>query len=200
MRGDYDYSVECDYNDLVTPGMLAKQAAERCIAQLGSRSVPSQKCAVVFEARIASSLLKHFFSAIRGGNLYRKSSWLVDSLGKQIFPKGYTIAQHPHLLGQTSSLPFDSDGVLTKDIHFVEDGQLQSYALGVYSARKLGLESTGNACGIMNLSLQPEQQNLQQLLQQLGTGLFVTGLIGQGVNITTGEYSRGSYGFLGRER
>ena len=203
MQSHYEYSAESDYKKLLEPGLIAERAAERCIRQLGAKSISSKKCKVLFEAPIAASLIKHFFSAILVVVIFnQKSSWLVDGIGKQILPEGYNICQSPHIKGYLAGLPFDGDGVMTRNIDFVKKGYLQSYALGAYSARKLAMESTGNACGILNLSLRADakkdEMSFNQLLQRLDTGLLVTSLIGQGVNITTGEYSRGATGFLGR--
>jgi PmbA protein len=150
---------------------------------------------VVFEAPVASGLLGHFVSAVSGGSLYRKSSFLLDSLGQQVFAPFIQLRERPHLLRGIASSPFDNEGVATRDRDVVKDGVLQGYFLGSYSARKLGLQTTGNAGGSHNLILEPGDLDLPGLLKQMGTGLLVTELLGHGINPVTGDYSRGAAGF-----
>jgi PmbA protein len=150
---------------------------------------------VIFAAEVASSLLGHFIGAIRGGNLYRKSSFLIDHLGKPVFPAFVDILESPHLPGALGSAPYDAEGVATRERSLIAGGILQSYVLSSYSARKLGLVSTGNAGGVHNLLIQPGALQLAELLQAMGTGLLITELMGQGVNLVTGDYSRGAAGF-----
>jgi len=195
MQRDYSYSVARNPNKLKSYVDIAKDAAERTAKRLNTKSIKTQKCPVIFEAPVAKSLLRSFVGAISGGNLYRQSSFLLNSLNQTIFPDFIDIYQQPHLLGAMGSRPFDSEGVKTCDQHYVEKGRLSRYALGSYSARKLGLSSTGNAGGVFNLSISHSDLSLPELLKEMGTGLFVTELMGQGVNLTTGDYSRGASGF-----
>jgi PmbA protein len=149
----------------------------------------------LYSAEIASSLLSSFIGAISGGNLYRKSSFLLDALDSQIFPEFIHIHEQPHLKGALGSAAYDGEGVATKTRDLVSDGILRSYVLSTYSARKLGLNSTGNAGGVRNLTITPGELDYQGMLKQLDTGLLVTELMGQGVNMVTGDYSRGAAGF-----
>jgi PmbA protein len=165
------------------------------LGRLGARSLTTRQCPVVFAADIASSLLGHFIAAIRGSNLYRKSSFLLDSLGKPVFPEFVRIHEQPHLPRALGSVPYDSEGVATYPRDLVTQGVLQSYVLSTYAARKLGLKSTGNAGGVHNLTVEPGSMDLPGLLRAMGTGLLVTEMMGQGVNIVTGDYSRGAAGF-----
>lgn len=144
---------------------------------------------------VATGLIGHLATAISGGSLYRNSSFLLDHLGKKILPDWFHISERPHLIGKLASTPFDSEGVRTKNLEIIEQGILQTYLLTSYSGRKLGMQSTGHAGGIHNWLVKPNSQNLTALLQEMGTGLLVTDLMGQGVNIITGDYSRGAFGF-----
>jgi PmbA protein len=150
---------------------------------------------VIFHAEIAAGLFGCFLNAISGGNLYRKSSFLLDQLGKKIFADHITLQERPHLRNQLGSAPFDSEGVATQNRDLVSDGILQGYLLSSYSARKLGMQSTGNAGGAHNILVKTSDHNLSSLLQQMHTGLLITELMGQGINIVTGDYSRGAVGF-----
>jgi PmbA protein len=150
---------------------------------------------VVFAADIASSLFSHFIAAISGSNLYRKSSFLLDHLGKQVFPGYLHIHEQPLLKKGLGSAPYDGEGVATRAQDFVRDGILQSYALNSYAARKLGMATTGNAGGVRNLTIDPGDKNLEQILRSMDSGLLVTELIGFGVNQVTGDYSRGAAGY-----
>ena len=163
--------------------------------RLGARRIKTQSCPVIFNAPIAKSLLGAFVQAISGGSLYRQSSFLLNAMGKQIFPSFVNVNQQPHLLSAMGSRPFDHDGVATVDQHYIEEGVLSRYVLSSYSARKLGLKTTGNAGGVFNLSIQHADVTLHELMQEMGTGLLVTELMGQGTNIVTGDYSRGAAGF-----
>jgi PmbA protein len=149
----------------------------------------------VFAAEIATGLIGHFVSAIRGGNLYRKSSFLLDQLGQQIFPTYVRIHETPHIKSGLGSAPFDHEGVATKDRDLVSDGVLCGYVLDTYSACKLGMQTTGNAGGVHNLNIVSGELDQAGLLREMGNGLLVTELMGQGVNIVTGDYSRGAAGF-----
>jgi PmbA protein len=150
---------------------------------------------VLFEATLASGLISSLIGAISGGSLYRKSSFLLDSLGKPIASNLLNIDELPHIKKGNASSPFDNEGVATKSRKLVENGVLQGYVLGSYSARKLGMQSTGNAGGSHNLIVQSTGQNFAELLKQMGTGLLVTEVLGHGLNMVTGDYSRGAAGF-----
>jgi PmbA protein len=195
MQRDYSYTVSPDHHHLDSVSSVAKHAAERTIKRLGARRLPTQKSPVIFLAEEARGLLGHFASAITGGSLYRKASFLLDHLGKQVFPEFVQIKEHPHLLRGLGSTPFDDDGVATRANVFIENGILTNYALNVYSARKLGMKTTGNAGGMHNLTIEHGHKNLKELLKTMGKGLLITEMMGQGVNLVTGDYSRGVGGF-----
>jgi PmbA protein len=181
--------------DLEPAEAVGRKAAERTLRRLDARSLSPRQCPVIFAAEVASGLLGHFVGAIRGGNLYRKSSFLLDHLGKQIFPEFVHIHEQPHLLRALGSASYDSEGVATHAHDLVSSGILTSYVLSSYSARKLGMQTTGNAGGVHNLTLDPGDLGLSELLRHMGNGLLVTELMGQGVNLVTGDYSRGASGF-----
>ncbi|MDD5035990.1 MAG: metallopeptidase TldD-related protein, partial [Methylococcaceae bacterium] len=195
MQRDDWWTVARDAADLEDFESVGRKAAERAVRRLDAQSLSTRQCPVVFAAEVAGGLLGHFIGAIRGGNLYRKSSFLLDHLGKQIFPDFIHLHEQPHLPKALGSAPYDSEGVATHSRDLVRDGILQSYVLSTYSARKLGLQTTGNAGGVHNLILDPGDLDLAGLLRKMGTGLLVTELMGQGVNIVTGDYSRGASGF-----
>lgn len=195
MQRDYSFTVARDSQDLNNVKSVARDAAQRAVRRLGAKRLTTRQAPVVFESNIARGLIGSFINAIQGGNLYRKSSFLVDYLGKKIFSEHVHIYEQPHLKKGLGSAPFDGEGVATKDHDLVKDGILQSYALSSYSARKLGMQTTGNAGGVHNVFIDTSDIDLSGLLQQMGTGLFVTELLGQGVNIVTGDYSRGAMGF-----
>lgn len=195
MQRDYSYTVSADPTHLKSAAEVARQAVERTVHRLGARRLKTCKVPVIYAAEEARSLLSHFSSAISGGNLYRKSSFLLDQLGKQIFPSFVRLQEFPHLSHGIGSAPFDSDGVATRDNIFVSDGVVESYALGVYSARKLNMRTTGNSSGMHNLTIQPGKKSLPELLKEMHTGLLVTDIMGNGVNLLTGDYSRGVAGF-----
>lgn len=195
MERDYASCYSRSPIELDSPVELGRLAAKRAIDRLGARKIATQRCPVIFERRVAASLLRHFISAISGRNQYQHHSFLLDSLGQSIFPSFVNIYQRPHLLSGYGSQPFDSEGVNTRDIDFVVDGVVQSYVLASYSARKLGMRTTGNASGVYNLFLTTGAEDLAALCAQVGTGLLVTELMGQGVHILTGNYSRGAAGF-----
>lgn len=186
------------FEELDSPEAIGRRAGERAIARIGSRKIPSTSAPVLFEAPAAASLVNHFISAISGSALYRRASFLLDAAGEQIFPPGMQIAEHPHLMRGPGSAPFDSDGVATRERDLVSAGTLMSYALSVYSARRLGLDPTGNAGGVRNVSVHlgdRDAPDFRGLLREMDTGLVVTGLMGFGVNNVTGDYSRGAVGF-----
>lgn len=181
--------------DLDSAATVGRLAAFRTVRRLNARSLETRHCPVIYAADVASGLLGHFIGAIRGGNLYRKSSFLLDCLGTPIFPSTVHIHEQPHLPRALGSTPYDGEGVATKTRDLVRDGILQSYVLNSYSGRKLGLPTTGNAGGVHNLTLDAGDLDLPGLLRKMGTGLLVTELMGQGINMVTGDYSRGAAGF-----
>lgn len=195
MQRDYWYSVSRLASELESPSEIGRRAAQRTLRRLGGRQVATCRVPVLFEAPVASSLLSHFIAAIRGSALYRNASFLQESLGEQIFSRGIRIHEQPHLKGALGSAGFDNEGVATTPREIVQDGVLDGYVLDSYSARRLGLETTGNAGGVHNLTLDPGELGFDQLLEALGTGLLVTELMGHGVNGVTGDYSRGAAGF-----
>ncbi|CEK11254.1 metalloprotease PmbA [Legionella hackeliae] len=195
MQRDYEYTTARHANALQPLEQIAKTAAERATSRLGARQLKTQKVPVLFSSRISSGLLSSFINAVSGGNLYRKNSFLLDSIGKAIFPKGFKIYEQPHLLRGLGSSPFDSEGVPTRNNIFIEDGILQQYVLGSYSARRMGLKTTANGGGVHNLTIDATAGGLQELLKEIDRGLLVTELMGQGVNGLTGDYSRGASGF-----
>ena len=195
MQRDDWWTVARDARNLQSPEEVGSMAAERTIRRLGARSLSTRQCPVIFAADVATSLLGHFIGAIRGGNLYRKSSFLLDQLGKPVFPDFVQIHEQPHLKKALGSVPYDAEGVRTVPHHLVRNGILESFVLSTYSARKLGMTSTGNAGGVHNLIIDPGTLDQAGLLQKMGTGLLVTELMGQGVNLVTGDYSRGAAGF-----
>ena len=195
MQRDDWWTVARDAGDLESAVQVGWKAAERTVRRLGARTLSTRQCPVLFAADVAGGLLGHFIGAIRGGNLYRKSSFLLDCLGKPVFPAFIHLHEQPHLRKALGSAPYDSEGVATRPRDLVKDGILQSYVLSTYSARKLGLQTTGNAGGVHNLILDPGELDLAALLKKMGKGLWVTELMGQGVNLVTGDYSRGASGF-----
>jgi len=195
MQRDYWYSAACSAGDLEAPAAIGRRAAERTIARLAPRGVSTGSYPVLFAAEVARSLIGHLVSAVSGGALYRRASFLLDHLGKPVLPSGFEIVERPHLPRGHRSSAFDSEGVATHDNDLVRDGVLQRYVLGSYSARKLGLSSTGNAGGIHNLVVKTGTQDLAALIAGVDRGLLVTELMGSGINLITGDYSRGAAGF-----
>ena len=195
MQRDYWYSVARDANNLEDACRVGQKAAQRTLQRLGARSLSTRQCPVIYNAEVASSLLGAFINAISGGNLYRKATFLVDALDTRLFPEFINIYEQPYLMGALGSASYDAEGVTTRTRDLVRDGYLRDYVLSTYSARKLGLSSTGNAGGVHNLTIDSGELDLDGLLKQMHTGLLVTELIGQGVNIVTGNYSRGAAGF-----
>lgn len=195
MQRDYNYSVAVDPDLLEPINDLANKAVERTVQRLGGRRLSTRQVPVIFAAEEARSLLGHFIAAISGSNLYRKSSFLLDHLGKQIFPAHIKMDERPHLLKGLGTAAFDDNGLATRPNVFIENGILNSYALGVYSARKLGMKPTGNSGGVHNLFITTGKKELPELLKTMGTGLLVTELMGHGTNLVTGDYSRGAGGY-----
>jgi PmbA protein len=195
MQRDYWYSVARNALGLEPAIEVGKKAAERTLRRLEARSLSTRQCPVLYCAETASGLLGSLIGAISGGSLYRKSSFLLDAIDTQIFPEFVHIYEQPYLKGALGSAAFDSEGVATQSRDIVRDGVLQAYVLSTYSARKLGLQSTGNAGGVHNLTITPSNLDFEAMLKQLNTGLLVTELMGQGVNRVTGDYSRGAAGF-----
>lgn len=199
MQRDDWYSSQRNPKKLAQPEAIGRYAAERALARLNARKLATRKCPVLFEAPLAAGLLGSFVQAVSGGALYRKSSFLLDSLGTQIFPEHIQVVEDPHVPGAVGSSPFDDEGVRTQRRDVVSNGVLQGYFLSTYSARKLGMQTTGNAGGSHNLSLlssnTKKSDHFAAMLKKMGTGLLVTELMGQGVNYVTGDYSRGASGY-----
>jgi PmbA protein len=195
MERDYWYTSARDPQELEDASFVGRKAAERTVGRLGGRKIPTRAAPVLFPAELARGLFGHFVSAIRGASQYRKATFLLDAVGSEVFPSFVNISERPHIPGAPASAPFDSEGVTTRDRELVRDGVLESYVLGSYSARKLGLETTGNAGGVHNLVVSHGDKSLDDLVVEMGTGLVVRELMGQGVNGVTGDYSRGVSGF-----
>lgn len=195
MERDYSYTVARHKEDLWTPEVVGQKAAEKTVSRLDAQKLKTGKYPVMFAADVATGLLGHLVMAISGGNLYRKSSFLLDHLGKQILPEWFSVSERPHVLRGLASTPFDSEGVFTQDLEIITDGVLATYLLTSYAARKMNMTPTGHAGGIHNWFVKSTGQNFEQMLKELGTGLLVTEVMGQGVNVVTGDYSRGAAGF-----
>jgi PmbA protein len=181
--------------DLDSARMVGERAAERTLARLGARRVPTCQVPVLFRAEVATGLMRSLMSAIQGGSIYRRTSFLLDQLGERIFPEFVRIHEEPHLPRGLASAPFDGDGVATRAKDLIAAGVLQTYLLDTYSGCRLGMQTTGNAGGVRNLRIQMGDLDRPALLREMGTGLMVTELMGQGVNPVTGDYSRGAAGF-----
>ncbi|MDQ5880842.1 MAG: PmbA protein [Pseudomonadota bacterium] len=195
MQRDDWYSTARSGAGLAAPEAIGDYAARRALSRMGSRKIKTCQVPVLFEAPLAAALIGSFVHAVSGGSLYRKSTFLPDSLGTQIFPQHMAISERPHLLQGLASSPFDNDGVATRDREVVVDGVLQGYFLSVYTARKLGMQTTGNAGGSHNLIVRPGDLDFSALLKKMNRGLLVTELLGHGVNYVTGDYSRGAAGY-----
>jgi PmbA protein len=199
MQRDDWYSSMRDPDKLAKPEAIGRYAAERALARLHARKLSTRKCPVLFEAPLAIGLLGAFVQAVSGGALYRKSTFLLDSLHKQVFPEHIRILEDPYVIGGIGSAPFDNEGVKTQRREVVSGGVVQGYFLSTYSARKLGMQTTGNAGGSHNLSISSSltaaADTFEGMLKKLDTGLLVTELMGQGVNYVTGDYSRGASGY-----
>ncbi|MGJ4804900.1 metalloprotease PmbA [Luteimonas sp. SDU82] len=196
MQRDGWYSFALAADDLEAPASIGRKAAQRALARLQPRPVPTGEYPVLFQAEVARSLVGHLLGAVSGGALYRRASFLLDSAGTRLFPDWFCIHEDPFLRRGMRSAAWDSEGVATRASALVEGGVLQRYVLGSYSARKLGLQSTGNAGGVHNVQVGANAGGFDALLSGMGRGLVVTELMGQGVNTVTGDYSRGAAGFF----
>ena len=196
LENDYEYTVSREFDALSPADWVGQNCAKKVIARLNPQKLTTREVPVIFLNDVATGLISHLTGAISGGSLYRKSSFLLDHLGKQVLPDWFQISERPHLLKRLASTPFDSEGVRTQNLEIIQDGVLQTYLLTSYSGRKMGMQSTGHAGGIHNWLVKPNLTGgLTALLRQMGTGLLVTDVMGQGVNIVTGDYSRGAAGF-----
>ena len=195
MQRDYWYDVSRQGELLADPVSIGQRAAQRAASRLGARPVPTCEVPVLFSSELAGGLFGSFLGAISGGNLYRKSSFLEGAIGQKLFPDWLTIDERPHLMRAMGSSAFDGDGLATYAKPFVENGELVSYVLGTYSGRKLGLPSTANSGGVHNLFVTHGDEDQAALLRRMGRGLLVTELMGHGLNMVTGDYSRGAAGF-----
>ena len=196
LENDYEYTISREFDKLQSPIWVGENCAKKVVSRLNPQKLSTREVPVIFLNDVATGLISHFAAAISGGSLYRKSSFLLDHLDKQVLPDWFNISERPHLLRRLASTPFDSEGVRTQDREIVEGGILQTYLVTSYSGKKLGMPSTGHAGGIHNWLVKPNLAGgLTALLRQMGTGLLVMDVMGQGVNIVTGDYSRGASGF-----
>jgi len=195
MQRDYWYSSHRDPRALESPEAVGRAAGTRTVARLGARRLPTGDVPVLFDANVAGSLISHFVSAASGSSLYRHSSFLEGKLGQAVFAPHVRLREDPHMAGEMASAYFDAEGVATQPRYVIRDGVLEGWFLSSYSARKLGLETTGNAGGNHNLILEPGPLDLQGLMRKMDRGFLVTEMMGQGVNTVTGDYSRGAVGF-----
>ncbi|MDH3902540.1 MAG: metallopeptidase TldD-related protein, partial [Xanthomonadales bacterium] len=195
MQRDYWYDSRRAFTDLESVEDTGHEAARRTVRRLGARNIATCEVPVLFVPEVASGLVGHLLAGISGAALYRNASFLKDAVGQQLFPDWMTMSERPYILRGPSSTAFDAEGVATSDRDIIKNGVLTGYVLDSYSARRLGLETTGNAGGVHNLVVQPGRFSAQELMQQMGTGLLVTEVMGQGVSIVTGDYSRGAAGF-----
>ncbi len=196
MQRDYWYDSNRNPSQLAAATDIGRKSAERTVRRLGARQIASTQASVLFDPMMAKSLIGHLVGAVKGGAIYKKASFMLDKVGEEILPEFVTIAENPHRLGGASSALYDGEGVATSEYHgLVENGVLKRYVLGSYTARKLGLQSTANAGGVRNLSVSNTGHSFQALLAEMGSGLLVTELIGSGINMVTGDYSRGAAGY-----
>ncbi|WP_045159231.1 metalloprotease PmbA [Stutzerimonas stutzeri] len=195
MQRDYFYDVNRIGEALIDPQTIGRRAAERAVRRLGARPIPTCEVPVLFAPELATGLFSHFIAAISGGNLYRKASYLEDALGQTLFPEWLSLDERPHIPRALGSANYDGDGLATYAKPFVENGRLISYVLSTYSGRKLGMPSTANAGGVHNLFVSHGEEDQAALLRRMGRGLLVTELMGQGLNLVTGDYSRGAGGY-----
>jgi PmbA protein len=195
MERDYWYTTARNWRELDDVASVGRMSGERAVSRLGARKLGTMRAPVLFSPEVARGLIGHFIGAIRGGSQYRRSSFLLDAAGQQVFPDWFSLSERPHLPGALASAPFDQEGVATRDRELVAGGMLLGYVLGTYSARKLGLRTTGNAGGTYNLIVPGRGGDFDAMLRVMDRGLLVTELMGQGVNGVTGDYSRGATGF-----
>ena len=195
MQRDYFYDVNRIGEALIDPQTIGRRAAERAVRRLGARPIPTCEVPVLFAPELATGLFSHFIAAISGGNLYRKASYLENALGQTLFPEWLSLDERPHIPRALGSASYDGDGLATYAKPFVENGRLISYVLSTYSGRKLGMPSTANAGGVHNLFVSHGEEDQAALLRRMGRGLLVTELMGQGLNLVTGDYSRGAGGY-----
>ncbi len=195
MQRDYWYDLARDPADLDSPEHIGQTAARRAAQRLGAKSLPTGSYPVLFDATVSGSLIGHLVGALSGSALYRQTSFLTDSIGQSILPPALSLREEPHLPKALASTAFDAEGVATRPRFVIENGIIRGYFLGSYSARKLGLPTTANAGGVHNLVLNHTHPSQAELLREMGSGLLVTELMGQGVNTVTGDYSRGAAGF-----
>ena len=196
LERDYEYTISREFDKLQAPQWVGQQAAFKAVDRLNPQKIKTCEVPVIYYNDVATGLIGHLAGAISGGALYRKSSFLLDHLGKQVLPDWFEISERPHLLRQLASTAFDSEGVITQDREIITDGVLQTYLMTSYSARKMGLKSTGHAGGIHNWLVKPNREGgLDTLLKEMDTGLLLTEFLGSAINPVTGEYSRGTAGF-----
>ncbi len=195
MERDYAYTLARDHHDLLADDALAELAVSKTVTRLGAKSISTRKTPVIFSAEVARGLVGTFLKAINGNNLYRKSSFLLDHLGKQVFSSKINLYERPFLHKGLGSSSFDTEGVATRNQHFIKEGILENYVLNSYSARQLGMKTSANSGGLHNCFVTMDETTFPELLSQMGSGLLVTELFGQGVNLVTGDYSRGAVGF-----
>ena len=195
MERDYYYATACDYHDLPSIKIIGEEAAHRSVSRLNSRVIKTQQAPVIYTAEVAREFMGHLLGAIRGRALYQRSSFLLDQLGQTIFPTWFNAQEKPHLARGLGSVPFDEEGLLTRDKSIIHNGVLENYTLDVYSGRKLKLPSTANAGGVHNLVIQPGEDSLKALIKKMDKGLLLTEVMGPGINLVTGDYSRGAAGF-----
>jgi PmbA protein len=195
MFREHHYTIGRSIDDLDPAESVGAEAARRAVARLGARPIKTGRYPVLFAAEVAGSLIGHLIGSLSGGSLYRNASFLTNSLGRKLFPEAYSVIERPLLPRAPGSAAFDGDGVATYEKAFIERGSVASYVLGSYSARRLGMKTTANASGVHNLRVEGPRSSLPELIKHVGEGLFVTELVGQGVNIVTGDYSRGVSGF-----
>jgi PmbA protein len=195
MERDYWYSTARDWRQLESAAAIGRRSGERAVQRLGARQLGTMRVPVLFAPEVARGLVSHFIGAVRGGSQYRRASFLLGAAGQAVFPDWFAISERPHLPQALASAPFDQEGVATRDRELVDGGVLLGYVLGTYSARKLGLRTTGNAGGTHNLIVHGRGRDFDAMLALMGRGLLVTELMGQGVNGVTGDYSRGAAGY-----
>lgn len=195
MQRDYDYTSARNPQHLRDPSEVGREAAARTLRRLGAKRPPTGTFPILFDPSLSSGLVGHLLGALAGGALYRQSSFLCDRLGTPLFPEWFSLEERPMEIGATASTPFDGEGVQTRNNRFIEQGRIASYMLSSYSARRLGMQTTGNAGGARNVRLDAPLQTRDALLKTMGRGIWVTELMGQGVNGVTGDYSRGAAGF-----